>query len=82
MKKKAVAAITMHVVSTTGEKREVRVWKGFGGVGLFWGFWKAGSFWEDEDLIGGSLKEDGGRNCGGGWERKEREGDKGKDGRL
>lgn len=38
MKKKAVAAMTMHVVSTTGEKREVRVWKGFGGVGLFWGF--------------------------------------------
>jgi len=24
------------------------------------------SFWEDEDLIGGSLKEEGGRNCGGG----------------
>jgi len=38
MKKKAVAATTMHVVSTTGEKREVRDLKGFGGVGLFWGF--------------------------------------------
>lgn len=37
MKKKAVAAMTMQVVSTTGEKRGVRAWKGFGREEVFLG---------------------------------------------
>jgi hypothetical protein len=85
MKKKAVAAMTMQVVSMAGEKREVRVWNGFccreGGFGCLL---KGGLFEEDVALVGGGLNDGGGRNCGGGSERKEMEGDKvdGNDGRL
>jgi hypothetical protein len=41
-------------------------------------------FEEDVALVGGGLNDGGGRNCGGGSERKEMEGDKvdGNDGRL
>lgn len=78
--------MTMHVVSTTGEKRGFRAWRKLGreGKGVFLvGLWNAGSFAEEEALVeDDSLNEEEG-NWGGAKERKEREEDKevGNDGR-
>lgn len=62
MKKKAVAAMTMAVVSTTGLRNEFRVWR-IGGRDV-WGFLgvrNAGSFSEEALMEGNLNKEEEGK---------------------
>ena len=53
MKNKAAAAMTMQVVSTTGERKEVRVWRRGGREGVR----NEGWFWE-EGLMECNLNEE------------------------